>query len=82
MALTAPLFPSLTATSLMNSAGNGSLLLIVPTPWLSASVALTGLLRFTKNDSAGSKMVSPVTLTVMVWVTVPGAKLNVPLVAK
>ncbi|MCY1524799.1 hypothetical protein D9M68_597500 [compost metagenome] len=57
-----------------------SSLVIVPTPWLSAMVALTAPLRLTKKVSLASGTVSPTTGTVMVCVVVPGVKVSVPLV--
>ena len=56
---------------------------MVPTPWLSAMVALTGADRLTKNCSLPSKVPSlvMVTGTVMVMVVTPAAKFSVPLVA-
>ena len=58
--------------------GEESSLRIVPTPWPWTMVALLGLLRFTRNVSSGSLIVSPFTATVMVCWTVPGTKFNVP----
>ena len=42
VAATVPALPSVTVTSLIESAGGGSSSVIVPTPWPSAIVALTG----------------------------------------
>ena len=42
------------------------------------SVALVGLPNVTVNPSSGSTVVSPLTLTVIVFVVSPGAKLTVP----
>ena len=62
-------------------AGCVSSLTMVPTPWPSAMVALTGVSRLTKKVSVGSNLVSPTTCTVTVWLVSPGAKMTVPLVA-
>jgi hypothetical protein len=42
--------------------------------------AFTGAVRFTRNVSLGSMMVSPTTRTVRVCVSVPGANESTPLV--
>ena len=57
-----------------------SSLVMVPTPWLSAMVALTAPLRLTKKVSFASGTVSPITGTVIVCVVAPGVKVSVPLV--
>ncbi len=56
---------------------------MVPTPRLSAIVALVGVSRLTLNVSpeVPSNTVSLVILMVTVCVVVPGAKVNVPLAA-
>ena len=76
-----PLFPSVRVTSSIDRLGNGSSLLMVPTPCASAKVALVGLDRLTKKDSSASLSVSPAISTVTVRFVVPGGKLNTPLVA-
>src|SRR5437773_668118 len=57
------------------------LLSIVPAPWLSLIVALTGFERLTKNVSLGSNLVSPLTVTATGWLVTPGRKVTVPLAA-
>src|SRR3954463_1435564 len=52
-ALTAPAFPSVTVTLLMLRTGKSSLMM-VPTAWPRARVALTGLLNVSVNVSDGS----------------------------
>ena len=74
-----PELPSVTLALPIAIDGDGSLLsTIVPTPWAVAMVALTGLVRLTLNVSLFSSSRSPSTLTVMVRVVAPGAKLSVP----
>ena len=53
--------------------------MIVPTPWLSAIVALVGFERLTKYVSFGSSRRSPLTCTVTGLVVCPAAKVTVPL---
>ena len=79
-ALTVPEFPSVTVTSLIDSVGvtTPSSFRMVPSPWLSAMVALVGMLRFTKNVSFGSTTVSPRTRTVIVLLVSPGLNVSVP----
>ena len=48
LAFTVPLLPSVTVTSLIESAGGGSSSVIVPRPCPSSIVALTGPERLTK----------------------------------
>ena len=66
-ALVVPALPSETATSLMEMVGCASSLVIVPTPWLSVIVAFVGPDRFTLKVSVGSKVVSPLTVTLSGW---------------
>jgi hypothetical protein len=54
---------------------------IVPMPWLSVSVALTGSARLTKKLSSGSSIPSLVVTTVTVRVVWFGAKTRLPPVA-
>ena len=61
--------------------GIPSSLMIVPTPWASASSALVGLKRFTAKVSSFSMTVSPTTLTTIVWLVMPGANVSVPATA-
>src|SRR5262249_40091237 len=68
-------------TTVIKSFGAWSSLRMVPFPCTAASVAFTGLLRFTKNVSSGSKVVSPSTLTLTVCAVAPGAKVPMPLAA-
>jgi len=53
--------------------------MIVPTPWPTAIVSLTGLLRLTKNDLFGLKLVRPMTWTATGCVVWPKSKVRVPL---
>jgi hypothetical protein len=71
--------PSTTVASPIDSVGVGSSSLIVPTPWPSASVALSGGDRLTKKLSSSSSRTSPLTGTEIVFVVCPAAKVNVPL---
>ena len=47
-----------------------------------ATVALLSFERFTKNVSSSSTCVSPLTVTVTVFVVSPGANVSVPLAAR
>ena len=78
VAVTDPASTSVTVTLLMPTLGVGSLSTIVPTPWLSAIVAFTGLERFATNVSSNSSRTSPTTGTVNVRVTTPGLNVSVP----
>ena len=64
VAVTVPVLPSVTVTSLIESVGSGSSSVMVPTPWPSAIVALIGLVRLTKKVSLASSSRSPLTRTV------------------
>ncbi len=75
-----PVSPSVTLTSSIEMSGMSSLRM-VPTPCASAIVALAGLLRLMKNVSSSSMVSSPLTVTAIGWLTTPGAKVSVPLVA-
>jgi hypothetical protein len=66
--------------SSIESDGDPSSSVIVPTPWPSAIVPLTGLLRSTSNVSSASSSVSPLTSTVTVFVVSPVRKVSWPLV--
>ncbi len=78
-----PALPSATATSSIESTGTpASSLPIVPMPWLSEIVALTGALRLTTRISSGSFFTSPFTVTLTGWVVTPGAKVSVPEAAR
>ncbi len=48
-------------------------------PCALASVALVGAVRLIAKVSSASGVVSPLTVTAMVWVVAPGAKVSVPL---
>src|SRR5262249_59938099 len=62
--------------------GHGpSSLVIVPTPWPSAIVAFTALLRFRKKVSFGSTNVSPLIVTAIVREEVFNGKDSVPVLA-
>ena len=79
VAVVVPAFPSVTATSLIEIVGSESSLTIVPTPRPSPIVALLGSERLTLKISFGSKLVSPLIVTLTgrdVW---PGKKVTVPL---
>src|SRR6266566_3657001 len=52
--------------------GCPSSLTIVPAPWLSLIVALTGFERLTKNVLLGSNLVSPLTVTATGWLVAVG----------
>ena len=79
VAVTVPASTSVTVTLLIDErSGVGSLSTIVPTPWLSAIVAFTGLERFATNVSSNSSSVSPTTGTVNVRVSTPGLNVSVP----
>ena len=73
-----PELPSATDALPIEMVGGASSLVIVPTPWLSAIVALTAPERFTKNVSSASLTVSPTTGTKIFWVVCPGVKANDP----
>ncbi len=60
----------------MASVGAASSLTIVPWPWLSLMVAPVAPDRLTKKVSSSSKVVSPQTLTVIVLVASPAAKVS------
>jgi hypothetical protein len=72
-----PRFPSLAATSLMDTVGTSSFT-IVPTAWPSRIDAFEGFDKETKNVSSGSIVPSPVTPTVMVLVVSPWANDSTP----
>ena len=55
-----------------------SLSVIVPTPWLSLIVALTGFSRVTVKVSLASLSASSVMLIVVVTVVLPAAIVSVP----
>ncbi len=77
-----PELPSATATSLIESAGTASSLVIVPRPWLSEIGAFVGALRSTVRVSFASYFTSPFTVTLTGWVVTPGAKVSVPEAAR
>ncbi len=79
LALLVPLFPSVTLTSLIAIVGTGSSLVIVSCPWLSAIVALVGVLRLITKVSSGSLSASPQTVIGSVWLVCPALKVSVPL---
>ncbi len=56
-----------------------SSLRIVPRPWPSAMVALTGLDKLTKNVSLNSAELSPETAMMIVLLVAPGGNVSVPL---
>jgi hypothetical protein len=73
-----PLLPSDTVGELTVIVGAASSLVIVPMPCASVTVASLGFVRFTKNASVGSNVVSPTTLTVNCWVATDGPNVSVP----
>jgi hypothetical protein len=81
-AVVMPLLPSGTLLPVMLIVGGGSSSFwIVPVTWAWIRFAPDGFVRLTTTVSSGSKTVSPVTITVIVFVVSPGAKVRVPLVA-
>ena len=78
IALIVPELPSVTATSLIESAGVPSSSVMMPVPWLSRNVALDGLERLTKKVSFASSRRSPLTDTVTDLVVSPAANVSVP----
>ena len=69
---------SVTATLIVGK----SSLLIVPVPFaVVPRVALVGLVRFRLKVSLVSKLRSPITGTLTVWLVCPGVKVTVPLLA-
>ena len=76
---TVPVLPSITVASFTDSVGVGSLSLIVPSPWLSASVAFVGPARFRKNVSLASSSTSEWTTTGIGFVVWPGSKESAPI---
>jgi hypothetical protein len=56
----------------------GSSSTMVPIPWPSPTIALTGSMRFTENVSAGSASRSPITGTLIVLLVSPAAKVTKP----
>ena len=81
VAATCPESPSVTVTSLIESAGSGSLSVIVPRPCPSAIVAFDGFVRLTKYVSFASSSRSLLTWTVTCFVVWPGVKVSVPFIA-
>ena len=77
-----PALPSLMVTSEIDTApatGAASSLVMVPSACASLMVApLVALARLTKNVSSGSKVVSPLRVTLTCAVFTPAAKLTVP----
>jgi hypothetical protein len=82
VAATVPEFPSVTVTSLIESAGSASSSVIVPMPWLSVIDALTAFVRLSANVSFASSSTSPLTITATCFAVSPAAKLTVPVVAR
>ena len=76
----APVSPSVTVGLSMDSAGVASSSAIVPVPVSSPEgmVALVGPLKVTSIVSFASSRASPVSVTSIVWVVVPAAKVSVP----
>ena len=73
--------PSATLGLLMDTVGASSSSVMVPVPVAVARVAFTGALRVTITASSASSAVSPVTVTSIVCVVVPAAKVSVPAVS-
>ena len=78
---TVPLSPSVTLAAPIEIVGAASLSVIVPMPVPVEIVALVGLLSFTATVSSGSSIVSPLTVTAMLLVVSPAAKVKVPAVS-
>jgi hypothetical protein len=78
LALTVPVFPSVTVTLPTETVGGGSSSVIVPTPVPSAMVTLTASDRLTVKVSSISSSVSPLTRTVAVFVVWPGENTRLP----
>ncbi len=82
VATVVPASPSASDTSLTETAGGTSSLVMVPTPCASAIVALVGALRSTVKVSGASNFASPFTRTTTCCAVVPGANVTVPLPAR
>ena len=54
---------------------------MVALPCVSVRVTFAALVRLRKKISFPSSVRSPITMTGIVWVVTPGAKVNVPFVA-
>jgi hypothetical protein len=82
-ALTATPVPSVTVTSLIlrDGIGAGSSSRMRPWPCARAIGAPTALSSLTMKPSCGSGIVSPLTVTVIVFRVSPGAKVSRPLAA-
>ena len=76
--LIVPIF-SLSVSSLIEIVGCASSFSIVPTPWLSAMFALTGLLKFTVKVSLSSLSASSIIGTSIVVLVLPAGMVTVPL---
>ena len=75
VAATVPALPSVTVTSLIESAGGGSSSVIVPTPWPSAIVAFDGARQVDEERLVRSRRArSPLTGTVNVWRRLAGGE--------
>jgi hypothetical protein len=76
-ALTVPLFPSVTLTSLTETEGMGSSSVIITTPesWI---VALVGFERTTPKSSSFSSRLSLMIGMLIVCVVIPGENVSVP----
>ncbi len=79
LACAVPASPSVTDTLSIATGGSGSLSVMLPTPWPSATVALIGAVRFTVKLSGFSAESSPTTGTLMSFVVSPAANVSVPL---
>ena len=73
-----PALPSATLTSLIDSVGAASSLVIVPRPLPSLMVALVGAERSTVKVSLASKTASRQTVTTTFWVVVAARKFRAP----
>ena len=81
IAVLVPSLPSVTVILLTVSSGGLSLSTIVTVARLSPITALAALSRLIENNSSISSKLSPLTVTEMVLLVSPGAKVKVPLVA-
>ena len=77
VALDVPVLPSVTVTSLIERPAVASSSVIVPTPWPSAIVALTGAAQVDEERLVDLvEQVAAAPATVMVCVVWPGAKVT------
>ncbi len=80
-ALVVPVLPSVTVTSLIDSAGVASSSVIVTSPAPSPIEALVALDSVTLTVSSSSSSASPSVVTAIGCVSTPGIKVRIPLAA-